>query len=483
MKQQKYIVLLLLLSISTLITSCSLDSSLNNGVNTKEKPISDPKILKSIIIGAYANMSTSTYYGRNLIINSEARSQYAYANGNTGAFSTISSFSILSTNNNGELGNWYASYEIISSANRAIENDLDLRKSDVSNYVGQAYIIRALAHYDLLRFFGQQYLDNQGLDALGIPYQKKFGEIKQKYTRESVKENRNNIYEDLDTGIRLLKNTDLFSREEINLIAAYGLKSRIALFFANFNKEDFHIAKENAELALDLAKSMNIGIIPYDNYIESFQSDELQYNSIFELAQSAIENNGASSLFDIYNKKFIEGGFGTIGNGDIVTIFKTKEDFFSNETQSDIRSSILGLGADNVMRNTGKYPSRNSNIKMMRFEEILLNYIEAAYEINNGDSKALDYMNQLLKQRIRNNKDDITSAKQYTSLNKEDIKRERTRELMFEGFNFEDLMRWRESISNPSLLDQKINYGNSRLAFPIPLLEIKLSEIPQNKNY
>ena len=79
-------------------------------------------------------------------------------------------------------------------------------------------------------------------------------------------------------------------------------------------------------------------------------------------------------------------------------------------------------------------------------------------------------------------------ASAYTApLTKEDILTERRKELIFEGFRFDDLMRTGmdlEKVSAQQNFASTIPYGDSRLALAIPLSEINAnSNIEQNEGY
>ena len=146
----------------------------------------------------------------------------------------------------------------------------------------------------------------------------------------------------------------------------------------------------------------------------------------------------------------------------------------------DVRKDVLGIEASTgKLRNLVKYPDPNGvdDILLVRFEEIVLNYAEALFE-NGNTSEALTQINLLTQAR---------GASLITSLTKEVFLNERRKELMFEGYRFDDLMR---SKSNIDKIDPKqgfaatIPYGDYRLAFPLPDDELNAnSQIKQNKGY
>lgn len=470
---------ILVAMVSISLASCSLDPKLTENIDYEKTPISTVDELEANLIGTYALMAHPTYYGNNIIAYSDVRSDNAYSDGRSNRFGNVSSFG-LTTSARYVADTWKQIYLVTSEANRAIEANLK-EDSDVKRLKGQAYVLRALAHYDALRIYGQQYFNNQGLDGLGIPYIKKYGAIDAKVTRGTVASNRADIYADLDKGIALLEESkSLISNVKITVAAAHGLKARIALFFSNWDTADLTIARENALIAMEKSGSNVIGRFAF---VSTYSADDAQSNSLFELKQSGVDNPGTDSLFYVYTDE--ENGY-----GDIVVNFKV-EDLFGSDAPEDILDGdgnitetipANDIRADRAMintiagelRNIGKYPKMASNLKIMRYEEALLIFVEADYRIANGvTAQALEYFNTLKKNRL-------TTFTNVTTYTLDDIRIERQKELLFEGFGFEDLMRFHLPVTN---VYGTFNYGEDLLAFPIPQTEINASGIQQNEGY
>jgi len=82
---------------------------------------------------------------------------------------------------------------------------------------------------------------------------------------------------------------------------------------------------------------------------------------------------------------------------------------------------------------------------VIRFAEVLLNYAEAVYELDGSISNDdLDYSLNLVRQRINKNMPKLTNT--FVETNglsmREEIRRERSIELILEGFRIDDLKRW-----------------------------------------
>jgi len=143
------------------------------------------------------------------------------------------------------------------------------------------------------------------------------------------------------------------------------------------------------------------------------------------------------------------------GYGNVVV----KPETLTLYTTGDIRRNFVQT-ANWYNYLTGKYTNSvgADNIKMIRYEEVVLNGVEA--ELNGGDpAKALTYYNSLITQR------GLTAA---TTVTMDVLKKERSKELLGEGLRQWDLLRWGD-----------ISYANGKdknlLAFPIPRIETDLS--------
>ncbi|MDF1516694.1 MAG: RagB/SusD family nutrient uptake outer membrane protein, partial [Lutibacter sp.] len=115
------------------------------------------------------------------------------------------------------------------------------------------------------------------------------------------------------------------------------------------------------------------------------------------------------------------------------------------------------------------------NIPLIRYEEVILNYAEALFETS-GD--ALTQLNKITSNR---------GAAAYTTVTKDNILNERRKELIFEGFRYDDLLRTGKSIVKFSLqqnIAATIPYGDPRMTWAIPKAEMDAnSNMVQNEGY
>lgn len=444
-----------MISLGTSCTTDSLDPTLaqekeaSNAIET----VSDMEIM---VLGAYNRMTEDSYYGRDYIITNEVRTPNTFTNSNSGRFTTQATFQQLP--NNGYF--WTQAYRVIASANVVIGTDINTLAGtgggepnlELARHLqGEAYAIRALAHFDLLKTYGQEHVGGD----LGIPYVTEFLGENQLPSRGTIAENKTAIYSDLETAFDMMSEAFFdSSKETISKYVAAGLESRVAVYFGDWAR-----AKE---AALEVVNSDKYKIVPAENFVESFAIDG-SVNSMFELAFSDVDNQGSNSLAFIYR-----GGV----YGDISV---TDEAFLMYESEDDVRTDILGteeirVGVQN--RNIGKYPDRTSNVDVIRYEEVILNLAEAKFEL--GEADALDYLNMIPEHR---------NANTYSTITKENILEERREEFAFEGLYYWDLLRTGQDIVRTGDLPINVPYGDFRLAYPIPFVELDANSLVQNPGY
>ncbi|RIV70463.1 RagB/SusD family nutrient uptake outer membrane protein [Flagellimonas aequoris] len=463
MKRIKLLLMSLMVVLAASCTTEDLDPALDQNKDANGG-ITDVDNLYAVIKGAYSRMTASGYYGRDLIITNEVRTDNCFSNGNSGRFTTQAGFAY--SNTTGFF--WDEAYAVISSANLVINTDLTGLEGDMDygrHLQGEAYAIRALVHFDLLKQYGQIHVTG-GTNPGGIPYVTSYlsNESSQEELfppRNTVEEVRAKIFEDLDMAYDLMEDTgdtNFFSK-----YAAKALEARVAVYFEMWDRA--------VDAAEDVIDNGGYSIVPAENYVASFGSDGGS-NIIFELEFNSTDNQGINGLAYIY--RTTGGG----SYGDVQVLDEVADIFEPTDVRGllDGENGILGYEGD-MLRNMGKYPDNQGydNVALLRYEELILNYAEALMETG-GD--ALTQLNKIPANR---------GASLYTEATKENILLERRKELMFEGFRYDDLLRTGSDIEKTSIQQNfaaTIPYGDSRLAWAIPLAEMDAnSNMVQNKGY
>ena len=464
------------------MTSCSNFNELEPTVSLEidiNKGVTKVSDLKGLLIGAYYRMSLTPYYGRDVIIMGDAITDNLYSTMNSGRFPQTD------MNYNPENRQpWGAIYQVIAVCNVVINAEESAISGyevpeimdQIKHYKAQAKTLRALTHFDLLRLYGSQFISGttNGLSGLGVPYIKEYSQGATFPYRQTVQENLQDIFQDIDDSISDIQDSMYISTSYISKWAAKAIGARVALYAASLDNSYYTTALTYAEAVI------NSGYFSIPNkiqYPETFRNDNY-VNSIFEISLTSSNNRGNNSLANI-----LRGSYGDIRVLD-------KEDSCSQCTGVSLRE-VLPTGGPDVRATLfgpyqghttirGKHMNNYSNVILFRIEEMYL--IAAEAKFNLGDtSDALSHLNQIATNR---------SDSAYTEATMDNIMLERRKEFFAEGLRFYDLSRTGKDMPLVNRF-QQLNYnlgpptyGEKYYTYPIPAYEIRANaNMIQNYGY
>ncbi len=477
MKIKYLFVLALGLGVFTSCTEEDLTPTLaqDKSIETSLNSVND---LQAVLIGAYDRLSETESFGRDIIILGEVFSDNAYSNENSNRFVREAQMDLLVTTTTAETL-WQQMYEVIGSANVVIAAEgIEGEQAAIDQIKGEAYALRALAHFILVEFYGQQHVNDGGLGALGVPYVTSFRDNENLFpARNTVGEVKEMIYADLETAQTLLPSGAGNSTEFISNLATVAVEARVANYFADWER--------SLTAAKTIIDSGAYSVVSEDDFLASFGTDG-GANIIFEVAFTATDNPGINGLANIYQ----ETNYGDVvalpnlaaiyAEGDVRGVHEYDPDIAQDSPDYVAPETVIGLTPAGTYRNVGKYPSiapYEDNVPLFRYEEIVLIYAEALIETGRT-AEALTWLNLIPENR---------GADVYTAATKDNIILERRKELAFEGFRFHDLVRTGRDIPYPDPLLQTHegpDYGSYNLALPIPAAEAETnSNVPQNFGY
>ena len=442
------------------LTSCSdefLDTEFSN--SEEQAPITTVEKLQSFVYGNYSTMRDLNYYGNYFITTSEVRSDEMYSNNRSGYHTTIMNYTMTSSDAQAT-GAWQAMYTVVAKANTIINTTDNLSWGQTTNATevnekvkhlkGQAYALRAQAFFDLLRLYGQKY--TQHADQLGVVLPLEYNPSAN-MPRASISQTEAQIEADFNKAFQYLNgnsNNDYLDKTVLNDHSVEALMSRYYLYKGDYAKV--------RSLVSNVVASGKWSVVKADSFVSSFALNNASPNSMFELAVGPFVVI-SPSINDFYNPsgayKNIPVKTATYGSYDIADVRRT-----AIQTASGVTGRFLN----------GKYPTLagDTNIRMVRYEEVLLNGVEA--ELNGGSAtKALEYYNSILTNR------GLAAA---GSVNIGLLKTERSKELLGEGFRMWDLLRWGTNLPKNTTnggAPTTVNIGTNLLAFPIPLSETNVS--------
>ena len=295
---------------------------------------------------------------------------------------------------------WSNPYKAIFYANSVIEDIMsaeeDTEEDSREQVKGEALLLRAYTHFDLLNLYGKPYKPESAISDRGIPIATQI-DIEQKYEAATVEEVYNQIFADIKEGRELLQ-VEQQSRDvqyRFSKRSAMALEARVRLYHQDW--------EDALELAEELIPSCSL-----ENLNEATAGDPALVTSkeaimSLEVIGSYYLNGGmhiTSQLLEKYNQA---------GDKRLGVYFKENGDYYVCKREYGNNARIT-----------------------FRSGEIYLIAAEADIYLNGG-ANAADYINKV---RERAGANPLTG-----SITMRDILDERGRELCGEYCRFYDLKR------------------------------------------
>ena len=445
----KRITTLVLLSTLTVLSGCKkvLDTKSELYIDQSQS-IVDKRSAQAALVGAYNSLSQNSYQGNTFRYVTNLLSDNLKWVGNTPTNREFDVYGVFTTNSRvQEL--WAAIYKTVNIANNIIEKvptvkDVTLDQAERSKERGEAFFIRALSYFDLVRLWGS------------VPIVSKATETAD-YAQRSKNSTAPAIYEfiekDLDSAEALLPAT--VNRNRANQYTAKALKARLYLYQANWTKAGAYatqLINDSADFRLSR---------PYNQFYTSRNSTE----SIFEVDYTI--NNKNSYAGNWFQNPTTGGKKELLPTDELVTLLK---DLNIGGSRAALLFTVNGVtyGNMNFHIATGEDQSY-----ILRLAEMYLIRAEANAEQN----KLEDGLKDLNIIRNRASVPSITSISDKDELvNK--ILLERRVELAYESHRWFDLIRTGKAQQVLGIADA------NKLRLPIPRQEILInSNLAQNPGY
>lgn len=363
---------------------------------------------------------------------------------------------------------WTNAYAIIAQANVVLRGIDDLpasKKLAVNRIKGQALAIRAMVHFDVLRYWAKEFDRNS--TAPGIPYITVF-DYNQKPSRGTVKQTYDSIETDLQLAKKLLSNTDKIINESgrayidtsvVNAISArmylYANEMDSAIKYATLVINQFPLADKN----------------DFKNIWTDASDAEVIWSCIFNSGDDYIAGNVYDPTVDRNSYKPTTA---------FLNLYDKTNDVRYNSyfKQIDSRTVLSKYLAKQTQLSN---PDGVVNFKAFRTGEMYLIRAEA-YARNKNDNAGLNDLNTLRAARITNYKNGNESGNELINA----IAVEREKELICEGHRWFDLKRTTKKINRTNCNSFcTLTPDRREWAWPIPLGEINANPniIPQNEGY
>lgn len=399
------------------------------------------------------NSSLVDYYGMQFFVYGDVHAGDDYQYNNIGGsnrasfyydmnYQTASEFTSSTSSSNVA---WKSPYIVIGRANRIIAaaeggalSDAAEAKATIDQYAAEAKVLRALAHFDLVRIYGKPYTEDQGA-SLGVPLVTGVLESNAKPARSTVAEVYTQVVKDLTEAI---SSNALAAETEPGYVSVWGAKAILSRVYLNMG--DYANALSVAE---DIIKNSGAALWTRDQYFKAWDaSTPNESEFLFRLnVAGSTDNNDLNGIGNLQQREGYKEMVATKKFVDMLTSDPkdVRNDMFLPATAA---KEVATYGTNKVFLN--KLRGQGGNLRnvtivpIIRLSEVYLTAAECAFR-NNDKTKAVEYLNDLVKNRTTTE----ASLATVDNITLERILIERRKELIGEGQRYFDALRNNETIT------------------------------------
>ncbi|MEY2901262.1 MAG: hypothetical protein RLY89_368 [Bacteroidota bacterium] len=424
------------------ITACSkdfLEVKPQQSVLTEDVFKSMPTS-RAAVNGLYSMMQSYSYYGRDAMVIPEVLSDNATRSVRSGnRYTGMNTVTHTATDANVSRM-WSQMYQVITNTNAIIANQENIKKvasslqqEEAAQLVGEAYAVRALVYFDLMRFFARPLKFTADGSHLGVPLVinpiVNITEVVYP-ARNTAAEVYTQIDKDLTAAIALLPqsgnvisngavNSTLF-KIRMNKFSTLALKARVALY-----KSDWVGA---ADAANQVIASGRYSLYTFGTMLQDFRSQNSP-ESLFEIANNTNDNPGTDSYAYLCSQQGYGEMLGTMqsmNSRSTGTTLSTFRGLYEAYSATDIRRAFIALGNRNSIGGETNVPiptkyinisTYMENTKVLRLAEMYLIRGEANVQlaIENSNSSLLTSSLTDIN-LIRKSRDTASATKPYNAV-------------------------------------------------------------------
>ena len=403
--------------------------------------------------GMYAalkgNSNLVDYYGQQFFVYGDVHAGDDYQYNNLGGSNRASFYYDMNYQAASEFTSstvaWKSPYIVIGRANRIIAaaeggalSDAAEAKATIDQYAAEAKVLRALAHFDLVRIYGKPYTEDQGA-SLGVPLVTEVLESNAKPARSTVAEVYTQVVKDLTEAI---SSNALATETEPGYVSVWGAKAILSRVYLNMG--DYANALSVAE---DIIKNSGAALWTRDQYFKAWDaSTPNESEFLFRLnVAGSTDNNDLNGIGNLQQREGYKEMVATKKFVDMLTSDPkdVRNDMFLPATAA---KEVATYGTNKVFLN--KLRGQGGNLRnvtivpIIRLSEVYLTAAECAFR-NNDKTKAVEYLNDLVKNRTTTE----ASLATVDNITRERILIERRKELIGEGQRYFDALRNNETIT------------------------------------
>ena len=399
------------------------------------------------------NSSLVDYYGMQFFVYGDVHAGDDYQYNNIGGSNRASFYydmnyqtaSEFTSSTSSSTVTWKSPYIVIGRANRIIAaaeggalSDAAEAKATIDQYAAEAKVLRALAHFDLVRIYGKPYTEDQGA-SLGVPLVTEVLESNAKPARSTVAEVYTQVVKDLTEAI---SSNALATETETGYVSVWGAKAILSRVYLNMG--DYANALSVAE---DIIKNSGAALWTRDQYFKAWDAgtpNESEF--LFRLNVSGSTDN--NDLNGIGNLQGRDGYKEMVATKKFVDMLSAD----ANDVRNDMflpataDKEVAAFGTNKVylnkLRGQGGNLRNVTIIPIIRLSEVYLTAAECAFRTNDK-AKAVEYLNDLVKNRTTS----ASALATESDITLDRILIERRKELIGEGQRYFDALRNNETIT------------------------------------
>ncbi len=395
------------------------------------------------------NSNLVDYYGQQFFVYGDVHAGDDYQYNNLGGSNRASFYYDMNYQTASEFTSstvaWKSPYIVIGRANRIIAaaeggalSDAAEAKATIDQYAAEAKVLRALAHFDLVRIYGKPYTEDQGA-SLGVPLVTEVLESNAKPARSTVAEVYTQVVKDLTEAI---SSNALATETEPGYVSVWGAKAILSRVYLNMG--DYANALSVAE---DIIKNSDAALWTRDQYLKAWDaSTPNESEFLFRLnVAGSTDNNDLNGIGNLQQR---EGYKEMVATKKFVDMLTSDPEDVRNEMflHATAAKEVATYGTNKVYLN--KLRGQGGNLRnvtivpIIRLSEVYLTAAECAFR-NNDKTKAVEYLNVLVKNRTTT----VASLATVDNITLDRILIERRKELIGEGQRYFDALRNNETIT------------------------------------
>lgn len=427
--------------------------------------ITNVTTMQQAVNGMYAKLRDPDLYGRTLPVWGDLRADNIFVHPiNSGRYTEYNDYTFNQTNTYAT-DTWADLYNTILRANNII--NADVAASDGINQLrGEAYAVRALMYFELLRNYATRYTDNPSGD--GVPLILTYDPFLKpaRSTKDIVY---NQVIDDLEMAASLMED-DNEDNSYMSAWAAKGLLARVHLYMGNYGDAKTIAADVVANSGYTLAPAAQLA-----GYWEEPAPSGGKLETLFEVSIDGIDNTGSNGI----DNMFEQAGYGDLVPTNGITGITAMYEVDDARYNAWIKLARRNNASNNpLIPVVIKYPNRGNtadkdNIKVIRLAEVMLILAESAARTSDPTTA-----NTVLTALRKTRQPSFGTYNLAGDALIQEVLNEKRRELAFEGHRYYDLQRLGLAIANRGIPDAEypanvVNIPNTsfRRILPIPQTE------------